>query len=186
MSIIQEARASSRLDGETLVLEPALPTMALSLWAPWAWAILHAAKDIENRTLRQSGRGGRNGFPRHFLGEFWLHCSLWPGGKKPLTQNKLAEMLEQWESVEDCIQLPPGALPQPVTLRSLDEMRGHIVGRVTVTGYVEQSDSPWFVPGSLGLVLANPVPLKTHVAASGALGWWRVPDEKLALLKEAA
>lgn len=46
--------------------------------------------------------------------------------------------------------LPTMALeqqPAKLTLRDLDAMRGKIVGRVTVTGYVEQSASPWFVPG---------------------------------------
>ncbi|HKY40731.1 MAG TPA: hypothetical protein VJN18_32575 [Polyangiaceae bacterium] len=189
MSVVQEALASSRLDGETRVLELALPTMALSLWAPWAWAILYACKDIENRSRRPEGKPGGWGFPRHFVGEFWLHCSLWPArGRKPLGERGFEELADEFASVRDIYQkvgIKRDDLPS-TTLRTLDAMRGHIVGRVTVTGYVEQSESPWFVPGSLGLVLADPFQLVTPVAASGALGWWRVPDDKLALLKGAA
>ncbi len=165
----------------------ALPSHALSLWAPWAWCILHAGKDIENRTLR-AGRGarGHGGFPRHFLGEFWLHCSLWPGTRKPLNANGLDEMLEQFETAYALNSIPRDQQPAKLSLRDLDGMRGKIVGRVTVTGYVEHSDSPWFVPGSLGLVLSNPIAIATPVEASGALGWWRVPEAKLAALRSAA
>jgi hypothetical protein len=163
-----------------------LPTMALSLWAPWAFAILHLGKDVENRTLR-AGRGarGHGGFPRHFVGAFWLHCSLWPGTRKPLGDAGLEAMLEQFDSAFLLSTKRRSQLPSSVSLRDLDAMRGKIVGRVTVTGYVEQSDSPWFVPGSLGLVLDNPVPLTKHVPASGALGWWKVPEAQLTELREA-
>lgn len=176
MSIIREAQASARLDGETRVLAP-LPTHALSLWAPWAWCILHAGKTIENRSIK---------FPRHFKGEFWLHCSLWPGGRAPLGARGLEEMLEQFETAYDLTSVPRSEQPEKVSLRDLDGMRGNIVGRVTVTDYVERSKSPWFMPGSLGLVLSNPVAIATPIAASGALGWWRVPEAQLAALRSAA
>jgi hypothetical protein len=162
------------LDGETRVC---LPTMALSLWAPWAFSILHLGKPIENRSIK---------FPRHFIGEFWLHCSLWPGGRKPLGERGLEEMHDQIEAALACCTMPRQQQPEKLKLRMLDEMRGKIVGRVTVTGYVEQSDSPWFVPGSLGLGLANPVPLAKPVAASGALGWWRVLEPQMQELAEVA
>ena len=34
-----------------------LPDIALSIRQPWAWAILHAGKDIENRSWSTSFRG---------------------------------------------------------------------------------------------------------------------------------
>lgn len=179
MSIPQEALASRRLDGETRVLEP-LPTVALSLWAPWAFAILHLGKTIENRSLRGAKR---NGFPRHFLGDFWIHASLWPGGsQRPLNANQQHELKDEFQSAFARSGHTKETF-RVVTLGELDGMRGHIVGRATVTGYVESSDSPWYVPGSLGIVVANPVAVATPVAASGALGWWKVPEDKLALLR---
>lgn len=150
-----------------------LPTMALSLWTPWAWCILHARKTIENRSLK---------FPRHFRGEFWLHASLWPGnGRKPLSAGKQHELVDEFLAAVDKSGQPRDAFP-PIKFGQLDNMRGKIVGRATVTGYVEESDSPWYVPGSLGIVVANPVALATPIAASGALGWWRVPEATLAEL----
>lgn len=47
-------------------------THAISLYAPWAWAILHLGKDVENRSL---------GFPR-VNGWVWLHCSKGPDAYK--------------------------------------------------------------------------------------------------------
>lgn len=171
--MIREAQASRRLDGETRVV---FPTMALSLWAPWAWCILHAGKRIENRSLK---------FPRHFRGEFWLHCSLWPGsGRKPLSANKQHELVDEFNAAIEKSGQPRDSFPS-LKFGQLDAMRGHIVGRATVTGYVEESDSPWFVPGSLGIVLANPVPLARPVAASGALGWWKVPETQMRELEAA-
>lgn len=150
-----------------------LPTHALSLWAPWAWCILHAGKRIENRSLK---------FPRHFRGEFWLHCSLWPGGRGALSANKQHDLVDEFHAAIDMSGQPRDVFPA-LKFGQLDGMRGKIVGRVTVTGYVEKSDSPWFVPGGLGLELANPLAVATPVEASGALGWWRVPEDKLALLR---
>ena len=180
MSLIQEAKASSRLDGETRVV---LPSVALSVYAPWAFAILHLGKTIENRSLRGANR---NGFPRRFLGEFWIHASLWPGGsQRPLNANQQHELKDEFQSAFARSGHTKESF-RVVTLGEVDAMRGHIVGRATVTGYVEQSDSPWYAAGSLGIVLANPVALARPVAASGALGWWRVPEAQLAELQVGA
>jgi hypothetical protein len=160
-----------------------LPSFALSIWAPWAFAILHLGKTIENRTLRGAKR---NGFPRHFFGEFWLHSSLWPGsGRRPLNAAQQHELKDEFRSAFARSGHSKESF-RTVTLDEIDGMRGKIVGRVTVTDYVEQSESPWFVPGSLGLVLTNPVALAAPVEASGALGWWRVPQDKLDQLREGS
>ena len=152
-----------------------LPTMALSIWAPWAFAIVHLGKQIENRSLK---------FPRHFLGDFWIHASLWPGGsQRPLNAYQQHELKAEFQSAFERSGHTKESF-RLVTLGELDNMRGKIVGRATVTGYVEESDSPWYAPGSLGIVVANPVALTTPIAASGALGWWRVPEEKMAQLRE--
>lgn len=160
----------------------ALPTVALSLWAPWAFAILHLGKTIENRSLRGAKR---NGFPRHYLGDFWLHASLWPGsGRKPLSAYKQHELRAEFQSAFERSGHTKESF-RVVTFGELDNMRGKIVGRATVTGYVEESDSPWYVPGSLGIVVANPVALANPVEASGALGWWRVLEPQMRELEAA-
>jgi len=153
-----------------------LPVRVLSLWAPWCWAILHAGKDIENRM---------RSFPRSFVGEFWLHASLWPGTRKPLSRGKQEELIEQFQAALAMSGKPRDAFP-PLTLGDLDGMRGKIVGRVTVTGYVEESASPWFVPGSLGLQLTRPHALREPVSAVGAQGWWFATPDEMQQLRDAA
>lgn len=153
-----------------------LPTRALSLWAPWAWAILHAQKDIENRSLA---------FPKHHVGEFWLHASLWPGTRKPLNANQQHELVDEFRAMMAQSGRARESFP-PLKLGELDAWRGKIVGRVTVTRYVRESRSVWFVPGGLGLQLEKPIALSVPVAAVGAQGWWTVKQETLAQLSEAA
>lgn len=153
-----------------------LPNRALSVWAPWVWAILYCGKPIENRRLS---------FPKSYLGEFWLHASLWPGTRKPLNANQQHELVDEFNTVIVQSGRSRESFP-PLKLGELDAMRGKIIGRVTVTGYVRKSDSPWFAPGGLGLQLSNPIALTRPVEAVGAQGWWFVKPETLQQLAESA
>lgn len=151
-----------------------LPTKALSLYAPWCWAILHAGKDIENRSWRPWSGDAR------FRGEFWLHASLF-GGETGRRRDDLES---------ECFNVQATAPSERRDTIDRAELfrwslahRGQIVGRVRVVGAVERSESSWFC-GPLGLVLADPVALATPVLAKGALGFWTVPDPVLQKLEE--
>jgi len=54
--------------------------------------------------------------------------------------------------------------------------KGCIVGTFRVTGYVEESDDPWFI-GPFGWLLADVVALDRPVPCRGAQGLWKVPEE---------
>jgi hypothetical protein len=127
-----------------------LPDRAISIRQPWAWAILNAGKDIENRPRRWSYRG-----------PICIHASLY----------QIDEGLRSYsclrEDFLDHRQTPP---PYP----DLDALqRGGIIGTAEIVDCVEDSDSPWFF-GRYGLVLRNvqPVPF---IPVKGALGpfMWR-------------
>lgn len=124
----------------------ALPSKALSIRQPWAWAILHAGKRIENRSRRF-----------HYRGLICLHVSLY----EP-TPIDLADFTAVWrESVPDPLQR--------LSQTALGEFaRGGIVGTAEIVDVVEQSDSPWFF-GPYGLVLENVRPIE-FIPAKGALG----------------
>lgn len=158
-----------------------LPTVAISLYLPWGWAILHAGKDIENRS-----NGSNRRFPSKYLGRCWIHASLWPGTRKPLGRYAQEELLSEFRSVFDVAAKTGKSRDQlpPLKLGQADELRGKILGSIEIVGYVTESESPWFVPGSLGIQVANPIVLATPVDALGALGLWTVPEPVLARLDQ--
>lgn len=129
-----------------------LPNMALSIRQPWAWAILHAGKDIENRSWSTS-----------FRGPVCIHAS------KGMTKGEFEEFVECSRQIhrlglwdKDVWVPPPNDLP-----------RGGIVGVAEVTGCVNMSGSPWFF-GTWGFVIENARPID-FIPCKGALGFfeWR-------------
>lgn len=127
--------------------QDSIPEIALSVRQPWAWAIIHAGKDIENRTAAavryMAGRRGR----------IAIHAS------KGMTR-------EEYESAVDFMASIGVTVPQPSDL-----LRGGIFGSVEVTGIVDESESRWFF-GPRGLTLRDPRPCK-FIPARGALGFFR-------------
>lgn len=138
---------------------------ALSVRAPWWWAILHMGKDFENRGRRF-----------HYRGRVWLHASAWWS---------LSGVEEDWGGAQHCYRAAGG---QPgdsgITWRDMKEAGGAIVGSVELCGSVEYSDSPWFF-GPYGIELANPIALKTPVPCKGALGLFAVPPAVLEAIRDA-
>lgn len=134
-----------------------LPKMALSIRQPWAWAIINAGKDIENRNWRTA-----------FRGPVCIHAA------KGMTTS-------EWDDAMDFID---HAFPAPMASRldrrasaihSTDAKRGGIVGVALIVDCITGSDSPWFF-GRFGFVLRDvrPVPF---IPVKGALGFfdWRAP-----------
>ena len=53
--------------------------------------------------------------------------------------------------------------------------RGAIIGEVTITGCLSDSDSPWFC-GPYGFILENPVAYPTPIPCRGQLGFFQVDE----------
>lgn len=124
-----------------------LPPIALSVRQPWAWAIIHGGKDIENRTLGAIKSGGME------PGRIALHAA-----------SGMTEREYRW-AVWKLLQINVH-VPRPDTL-----IRGAIIGSVEVVDIVDSSPSPWF-GGPWGLVLETPTPCDP-VPATGKLGYFR-------------
>ena len=124
-----------------------LPEIALSVRQPWAWAIIHAGKDIENRSWQAVNHGLRK------RGRVAIHAA------KGLTRAEYDEARAFIDGLGWCC-------PDPHAL-----WRGGIIGSVEVVDVVGESDSPWFF-GPRGLVLRDPRPCP-FVPAQGALGYFR-------------
>lgn len=148
----------------------------LTVRQPWAWAIVHGGKDVENRT-RSLGP---------YRGPIAIH-----GG---LTFDWTANIGDS--PIGTAIAERPDALVNDVFLV------GHVMGVVDlvdvhVDGDAECSgDDPWGRcspwaqwsdvdhPTMHHLVLRNPRPLAEPIPWRGALSLWRVPDELEARIRE--
>ena len=128
--------------------------LALSVRQPWAWAIIHAGKDIENRSWQAVNHGLRR------RGTVMIHASL------GMTQEEYRDASTFMKSIGvDC--------PAPSQL-----LRGGIIGSVDVVDVVSESESPWFF-GPRGLVLANAKPID-FIGSYGALGYFTWKPNKSA------
>lgn len=130
-----------------MLLDENLPPLALSVRQPWAWAIVHAEKDIENRTWQAVNHGLAQ------RGRIAIHAA------KGMTR-------DEYEEAREFIDRQGYTCPGPTAL-----FRGGIIGSVEVVDVVTKSDSPWFF-GPRGLVLREPKACR-FIPAIGALGYFR-------------
>jgi hypothetical protein len=122
--------------------------LALSIRQPWAWMILNAGKDIENRT-----------WPTRLRGRILIHAA------KGCTKG---EFEDACDFAADYCEFE-ARLPESLA----DVQRGGIVGSVEIVDCVSRSSSPWFV-GDFGFVLRDPRPLP-FTPWKGQLGFFDVP-----------
>jgi hypothetical protein len=128
---------------------PQTPTFeyAITLHRPWAHAIAHLGKDIENRkTNLLCVKPGE-----------WLAIHAGRGYHFP-AQDWIIETLQ--------LQVPDPA----------DDPTG-IVAIAQFMGNVTASDSPWFIPESVGWKLANAIALTAPVDCPGQQGLWKPSAE---------
>ena len=132
-----------------------LPTHALSIRQPWAWAIIHAGKNVENRDWKPRNPGLR------FRGPVMIHAS------SGMTRDEYESCLGVCHHVSYSHPFPPG-----LAMPAFDDLlRGGIVGTANVVDIVTDSDSPWFF-GRYGLVLEDVRPIP-FIPCKGALGFFK-------------
>ncbi len=133
---------------------------ALSVRAPWWFAILKAEKDIENRDWKTN-----------FRGRVLIHASKW---------YKHEEVMDDLWTIQRILKLDRPTENHQALLRPFG---GHIVGSVEIVDCVEESDSPWFF-GKYGFVLRDPIMFATPTPFKGALGFFEVPDNLVNFTRE--
>lgn len=118
---------------------------ALSIQQPWAWLILNAGKDIENRRWNTRYRG-----------IFLVHAS------------------KQFDSAGyDWVKKNMPEIEMPFFNGWVNEFqRGGVVGAVDLVDTVKASASRWF-QGPVGFVLENPKPLP-FMPCPGRLSFFNV------------
>lgn len=137
-----------------------VPLKALSVRQPWAWAILFAGKDIENRSWQAMNHG------LNVRGEIVIHAS------SGMTKREYEDAAAFMASIG--VTCPP----------AIELWRGAVIGTVEVVDVVKESHSPWFF-GPRGLVLRNPKPL-VPTPVKGCLGYFNWQDHRTETLPAPA
>lgn len=127
-----------------------LPKFAISIRQPWAWAIINAGKDIENRD-----------WSTKFRGPVCIHAA------KGMTGDEFNGFMRTIHHISLSRPFPKGAaVPHSKAL-----LRGGIIGTAEIVDCVEASNSPWFF-GRYGFVLRNVQPVE-FIPCKGALGFFK-------------
>ncbi|MEK7730183.1 MAG: hypothetical protein AAB354_17375 [candidate division KSB1 bacterium] len=130
---------------------------ALSIRQPWAWAVAHAGKDVENRNWHM-----------RYHGSLAIHAA------KSMTRARSEAFLRFWnEGLEEehKRRLAPLIVP-----RSEELPRGAIIAVAEAIDCVHKSDSRWFA-GPHGLLLRDVRVLVQPIPCRGALGFFELPAE---------
>jgi ASCH domain len=125
-------------------------TTAFTVLQPWAWAIIHGGKTVENRSWRTVYRG-----------QLWVHAAR--------SRARLGE-LDQW--LERF-----GVAPPRLSQLTFGTLLGHV--EVVDCRPFAEIQSNWWAEGPWCWVLENPVALPTPIALPGRQMLWRVPDAAL-------
>jgi hypothetical protein len=162
---------------------------AITVRQPWAWAIMHGGKDVENRSRNIAGsyrgpvavtaglqidRGYDTALISRAVGEVSrAHGSglryVAQRAGEPLTPGN--EVTERFGSL--------GAILGVVDLVDVHVCRGS-------TDEAYGGCTPWAdYAANYHLVLANPRPLQAPIPVRGRLGLWTLPDDVAAQVEEA-
>lgn len=117
---------------------------ALSVRQPWAWAIIHAGKPVENRTWKTKIRG-----------EILIHAS------------KTFDHEGYYWIKENCRELSIGPFDIP---KPNDFLKGGMIGIATLVSCVQSHPNPWFF-GPYGFVFEDPRPID-FIPCPGKLGFF--------------
>lgn len=126
--------------------------ITLSIRQPWAYLIVHAGKDVENRE-----------WPTRFRGRILIHAG------KAMTRG------DYQACCIFCSGLPDGAMPKDFRFPSFEELRsqcGGIVGEMNIVDCVQQSESPWF-NGPFGFVIDG-AKEREFFPCKGMLGFFQI------------
>ena len=164
-------------------IEVELVPRCISLWAPWAFALMYLGKDVENRSLASTVRG--------ITGRIWIHASKWPMNGVPLKPKTKAfnDFFGQYQAAAD-IYMSQGpsfeVLPAEYEFEHIERTRGAIIGSMEITHYQEPDNPPdsiWYAQGQRAVMMRDPKPLSVPVPCGGALGFWRPDAETNSILE---
>jgi hypothetical protein len=151
---------------------------ALTVRQPWAWAIVHGGKDVENRSRNIAGG---------YRGPLAIHAGKTldvAAFEDPLIEAATIDASYFLDLDDDRDPYPLGAFIGVADL--VDVHWGEQPGAI-VTPWADWCCHPWGQSGRFAhLVLANPRPLPEPIPARGMLGLWTPPPVVLEQLQAVA
>ena len=135
-----------------IVMAHELPTLAISVRQPWAWALIHAGKDCENRSAAAL-----------------RHMPLPPPGRRLTIHAAKGMTREEYEDGADFMETLG-----VIVLKPGDLLRGCIMGDVAYCGQTSENASSWFF-GPRAIIVGDPR-YCDPIYKVGALGLFRWRD----------
>lgn len=129
-------------------------TPALSVRQPWAWALIHGGKDVENRTWSTPYRG-----------PLLIHA-----GKTPTTEEDWLLVRERWRWTREYAPWLATAetIPHPHVAGAF--AYGAIIGHVRLVRAERNYPSEWAADGAWHWVVADPTPIDPPIPCRGQQG----------------
>ena len=140
------------MNASTIAMAHELPTLAISVRQPWAWALIYAGKDCENRSAAAL-----------------RHMSFPPPGKRLAIHAAKGMTREEYEDAADFMESLGVTVPAPCDL-----LRGCIIGDVLYCGTASENASDWFF-GPRAIIVGDPR-YCDPIYKAGALGLFRWRD----------
>lgn len=137
---------------------------AITVRQPYAWAIMHGGKDVENRSRNIAGS---------YRGPVAITAAL------TLTRGNAIAQRGGVLGVVDLVDVHRDQMMRGAQLHCCSSSEWH--GGPPCPGPC----SPWAEAGRHHLVLANPRPLPTPIPVRGRLGLWTLPDDIAGQVEEA-
>lgn len=161
---------------------------ALTLRHPWAFAVAHLGKTIENREW-DDRLAELFGLPQLVGEQIAIHGGAAPQRpKRPKPLDKLSRdnlWRQHCEDLQGVHRILGGELPDPaaqflaqrgiITLTPEAFILPGIVAVATISGTTRASRDPWAAQGQLHILLSDVITLTEPVQVPGAQGFWTVP-----------
>lgn len=159
---------------------------AITVRQPWAWAIVHGGKDVENRSRNIAGS---------YRGPVAIHAGLKLDGAAVLDRQiaREAGYGSDWRPWVEALDF--GAIIGVADLVDVHQCSlnlgcyypADVLGWVPALGIDHEYEtcSEWGMAGHHHLVFANPRALTTPIPAKGRLGLWTLSDDLAAQVTES-
>lgn len=145
---------------------------ALTLHAPWAWAICYLGKDIENRTWKPpAAMIGQRSAIHAGSPSMWKFRKWWEVYNTLKRKQPHPKIWRSYEQIFKCTDEEYAA--------NRDSFWFAIVATAVISEVREpqSADDGWHVAGQYGWVLTDVQVLHEPVKCKGALGLWTVPAD---------